>query len=45
MDYTQNACELEVEKMLKDSMMTLQFLNVCRIVKAKIRIFTGFSDC
>lgn len=32
----QNASELEVGKMKKDSMMVPQFLNVFRIVKAKI---------
>lgn len=32
----QNACELEVGKMQKDSMVIPQFLNVFRIVKAKI---------
>lgn len=45
MEFLANACELEVGKMQKDSVMIPHFLNVFRTVKAKIRIFKGFSHC
>lgn len=40
-----NACEFEVGKMQKDCVMIPWFLDIFRIVKAKIHIFIAFPDC